>query len=171
MPAPPAAVPSLAPSLAKRLESGFWSHPCADPTVNFAPPACTPRRQLNKLLANAKAMDAQAGQQLKMMRSAPPPGPDSVGEQELARWGKKIDRQYLIITAHYAYEQKKLRFEVFNTRTETSHSLVCRHEDVLRRGDASIVDVAQAIALDLEFDTSGKLVFGPHVPASWVSQD
>ena len=95
----------------------------------------------------------------------------SKGEQELARWGKKINRQYLIITAHYAYEQKKLRFEVFNTLKETNHSLICRHEDVIRRGDTSIVDVAQAIALDLEFDASGKLVFGPHVPASWVSHD
>ena len=165
MPAPPGV-----PGLARRMEGSFWSS-SADPVAqSTATQACTPRRQLNRLLANAKAMDVQAGH-LIAMRASAPPGPDAVGEQELARWGKKIDGTYLVVTAFYVYEQKKLRFEVFNTRRETRHCLVCRHEDVLRRGDASIVDVAQAIALDLCFDTSGKLVFGPHVPASWVSQD
>lgn len=169
MPAPPG-VPGL--GVARRPEAGFWSATADHVAQSSAPPACTPRRQLNRLLENAKTMDAKAST-LIAMRSAPVPGDGDGGggEREVARWGKKIDRKFLIVTAYYAPAEEKLRFEVFNTRSETSHCLVCRHQSILARGDAAVVDVAQAIALDLRFDASRKLVFGPHTPASWVSKD
>jgi len=123
------------------------------------PPASSAkRRELHRLLARARELDEKG--ETRRVELKP-----SSRETETTRWGAKIDGVYVMISA--TRDGDRLRFSVFDARAETRHGLVCRHADAL---EAGVGEVARAIALDLRFDETSRLVFGPHTPASWVSE-
>ena len=146
------------------------SAPAAGPgTKPPALPICKARRELALLLEHARALEADGDTTRLVAHDSPTSGEG--GGPQIARWGVKINDEYCIIAARKVDEDRRLRFDVYNTRTSTQHALVCRHADVVSGGETSVATVARAIALDLRFDETNRLVFGPHVPASWVSHD
>jgi len=143
------------------------------PAASGAKPPTLPlskaRRELAELLEHARTLEADGDTTRLLSQDSPTSGEG--GGPQIARWGVKINDEYCIIAARKVDEDRRLRFDVYNTRTSTQHALVCRHADVVSSGEASVAAVARAIALDLRFDGTNRLVFGPHVPASWVSHD
>jgi len=132
-------------------------------------PLSRARRELAELLEHARTLEAD-GETTRLISQESPTSGEGGGPQ-IAKWGVKINDEYCIIAARKVDEDRRLRFDVYNTRTSTQHALVCRHADVVSSGETSVAAVARAIALDLRFDGTNRLVFGPHVPASWVSHD
>jgi hypothetical protein len=143
------------------------------PAASGAKPPTLPlskaRRELAELLEHARTLEAD-GETTRLISQESPTSGEGGGPQ-IAKWGVKINDEYCIIAARKVDEDRRLRFDVYNTRTSTQHALVCRHADVVSSGETSVAAVARAIALDLRFDDTNRLVFGPHVPASWVSHD
>ena len=143
------------------------------PATSGAKPPTLPlskaRRELAELLEHARTLEADGDTTRLLSQDSPTSGEG--GGPQIARWGVKINDEYCIIAARKVDEDRRLRFDVYNTRTSTQHALVCRHADVVSSGGTSVAAVARAIALDLRFDGTNRLVFGPHVPASWVSHD
>ena len=143
------------------------------PATSGAKPPTLPlskaRRELAELLEHARTLEADGDTTRLLSQDSPTSGTE--GGPQIARWGVKINDEYCIIAARKVDEDRRLRFDVYNTRTSTQHALVCRHADVVASGETSVAAVARAIALDLRFDGTNRLVFGPHVPASWVSHD
>ena len=153
---------------------GTSGSPCMSaPATSGAKPPTLPlskaRRELAELLEHARTLEADGDTTRLLSQDSPTSGEG--GGPQIARWGVKINDEYCIIAARRVDEDRRLRFDVYNTRTSTQHALVCRHADVVSSGETSVAAVARAIALDLRFDGTNRLVFGPHVPASWVSHD
>ena len=93
------------------------------------------------------------------------------GERLVQRWGKKLDGAgYVIITAFLDEHDRNLRFDVHLASRCLRFSLSCQHQKMLSLDERAHAELVREIAMDLQWDAaSQQLVFGPSVPAAWVS--
>lgn len=144
-------------------------------------PQCTPRNRLLQMRRQAKDIEEEdiACATPRMSGGTGTAGPATEracqpGERWVQRWGKKLGGQYAIITAFVHHETRRLRFDVHLTSKCLRFSLVCTHQAMLEPAcgddDRLLVEMVKGIAMGLEFDKStGQIMFGPSVPAAWVS--
>ena len=97
------------------------------PATSGAKPPTLPlskaRRELAELLEHARTIEADGDTTRLLSQDSPTSGEG--GGPQIARWGVKINDEYCIIAARKVDEDRRLRFDVYNTRTSTQHALVC----------------------------------------------
>eukprot|EP00750_Incisomonas_marina_P030143 INCI7306.1.p2 GENE.INCI7306.1~~INCI7306.1.p2 ORF type:complete len:150 (-),score=29.23 INCI7306.1:263-712(-) len=137
-------------------------------SLKMADVPSTPRRRLANALEAARELQIESIQNVKEMEDGLQTGRVDREEKVVSRFGKKLSGKYVLVTAYY--KKPNLRFVVYVSESSSKYELTCVHKDISDKETHDLdPDLIKMVAHGLGFDATGRLMFGPDVPAIWKS--